>query len=506
MKWIDSVLNKITMYRLVLYYLIGLLAAAVVFSFFKVLPYDPLGIVFSALFIIAACWITNELFSRVWRVPANVESLYITALILALLIPPFSLDRAGSYFSLAIWASLWAMASKYIFAVNKKHLFNPAAFAVALTALTLGQSATWWVGTLPMLPFVFIGGFLMVRKILRWDLVLSFFAVAFLAISGFGIAAGQNIGLTAERLLENTPFFFFAFVMLTEPLTTPPTRRLRILYGALVGFLFVPTLHIGSLYSTPELALLAGNVFSYAVSPKRRLVLRLKEKIKLGPGVYEFVFVPDAKMKFTPGQYLEWTLGHEDSDRRGVRRYFTIASSPTEREFRLGVKFYEPGSTFKKALLGMRVGDTVFASQLAGDFTLPKDKKKKLVFIAGGIGITPFRSMVKYLLDKNEARSVVLLYSNNHAEEIAYGDIFDEAGRRVGMKTFYTLTGPAPESWAGERGYVNAAMIARCVPDYRERLFYISGPHAMVAATEAVLKRAGVDASQIKKDFFPGFV
>lgn len=78
----------------------------------------------------------------------------------------------------------------------------------------------------------------------------------------------------------------------------PPSRKMRILYGGLVGFLFTPQVHFLSIYSTPELALLVGNLFSYAVSPKLKLLLTLKEKIQLAPDEWDFVFNPDGKVKF----------------------------------------------------------------------------------------------------------------------------------------------------------------------------------------------------------------
>ena len=178
--------------------------------------------------------------------------------------------------------------------------------------------------------------------------------------------------------------------MLTEPLTMPPTRTSRILYGAIVGLLFTSIIRLGSFYFTPELALLVGNIFVYVVSPKGRFMLTLIEKNEIVAGTLEFVFTPDKPLTFRPGQYLEWTLGHTPSDDRGNRRYFTIASSPTESTVRLGVRISESKSTFKRALKDMQIGDVVSASSLAGDFVLPEDAKKKLVFIAGGIGITPF--------------------------------------------------------------------------------------------------------------------
>ena len=491
------------MYRLVLYYLIVLFGVAFLFGFFGILPYSPATLVFSTTVITAACWITNWLCAKVFDALTNVESVYITSLILALIITPvIPTNYAGVGF--LVFASVWAMASKYLLAIGKRHIFNPAAFGVALSALVINQSATWWVGgNLPLAAFVVIGGLLIVRKIQRFDLVIAFSIAAFFAI--VATAGSGNATTAIVQTLLHSSFFFFAFIMLTEPLTTPPNRILRIVYGALVGFLFAPNVHIGSFYLSPELALLVGNIFSYAVSPKGRFMLTLKQAKEAANDVYDFVFTPDRKLSFSPGQYMEWTLGHRRPDSRGNRRYFTIASSPTEDTIRLGVKFYPQSSTFKQALGAMKVGDKISASHIAGGFVLPKNPKKKLVFIAGGIGVTPFRSMIQCLLDKNEARSITMFYSNRLQSDIAYKEIFDRAESALGIKTIYAVTNekvPVPGMY---NGAINAQLIIQQVPDYKERTFYISGPHTMVEAFETTLHDMGVSRLKIKSDFFPGF-
>ncbi len=500
---IDNFLNRITMYRLVLYYLIVLIATALLFGFLGFLPYRPETIVFSTFVILVACWASNAVFARVFGVGTNNESLYITALILALIISPVaSSDFSGIGFM--VFASVWAMASKYMLAIGKKHIFNPAAFGIALAALAINQSATWWVGgNLPLLPFVFLGGILIVRKMRRFDLIATFSVVALVTVAA--TASSVSYITPIVRTLLHSSFFFLAFVMLTEPLTMPPGRALRMAYGAVVGFLFVPNIHIGSLYLTPELALLAGNLFAYAVSPKGRFILTLTEKNKLAEGIYEFVFMPDRPFTFRPGQYLEWTLEHRAPDSRGNRRYLTIASSPSEDAVRIGVKFYDPPSSYKRALMAMKIGETLSASQLSGDFVLPKDKKKKLVFVAGGIGVTPFRSMVQYLIDNKEIRSALLLYSNKTAVEVAYKDVFDRAAQEVGLETFYALTDEHAEVPGMYNGKIDGALIARGIPDYRERIFYISGPHRMVRAFKKTLRGMGIPRRRIKTDYFPGF-
>ena len=106
--------------------------------------------------------------------------------------------------------------------------------------------------------------------------------------------------------------------------------------------------------------------------------------------------------------------------------------------------------------------------------------------------MTPFRSQVQYLMDTKDTRTVTLLYSNKTASEIAYKNIFDTAEREIGMKTIYTSR-------------IDGAMIAREVPDYKERTFYLSGPHGMVTAFEKTLHDMGVSRFSIKTDYFPGF-
>jgi ferredoxin-NADP reductase/Na+-translocating ferredoxin:NAD+ oxidoreductase RnfD subunit len=504
MKSIDDFLNRITMYRLVEYYLGFLIGVAALLCFLGILPYDPYALLFSTGFFIAACWITNTIFAKTLGVPPNVESVYISALILALIITP--LHNAHDLIFLG-WAAVLAMASKYIVAIRGKHIFNPVAFAVAFTSLTINQNASWWIGNVPMLFFVAAGGVLIVRKIRRFDLVFSFFLTALGTILVFSLIQGTDLVTTLQDTVLASPLVFFALVILTEPLTTPPTTQLQIYYGTLVGVLFNPQVHLGSLYTTPELAILIGNVFSYLVGPKTKLVLKLQRKIQLAPDLVDFLFVPQRKLSYAPGQYMEWTLGHPDPDSRGNRRYFTLASSPTEKTLRLGVKFYPDSSSFKESMLCMDQNSEIVASQLAGDFTLPGNPKQKCVFIAGGIGITPFRSMIKYLIDRHQRRPIVLFFANRVISDIVYKDVFDEAQRKLGIRTIYTLTDTkrVPVGWSGEVGRINARLISQYVPDYWNCLFYLSGPNAMVTAYEETLLGMGVSGGQIKKDFFPGF-
>ncbi|MFA6453692.1 MAG: oxidoreductase [Microgenomates group bacterium] len=499
----DNFLDKTTMYRLVIYCLLALSAITLIGSLFGMVAYSPISLIFTLLFLLIISWATNNLFLSVFKIHSNLESVYVTALILFLIIPPA--DNPQDFILLG-WAAVLAEASKYIIAISKKHIFNPAAIAVVLTGILLGQPITWWVGTMFMNPFILVSGLLIVWKIRRIELVLSFIAAATLTGLGFGIFNRSDLLQLSKQILLESPLLFFAFVMLTEPLTTPPTRKLQVYYGTLVGFLFSPQLHIFSLYSTPELALVLGNIFSYFVSPKGKLILPLKEKIQVAPDIFDFTFTLDRKIDFQPGQYMEWTIKHPNPDARGSRRYFTIASSPTEEDITIGVRFYEKSSSYKKAMLALQPGTEIMAGGLAGDFVLPKDPNIKLCFIAGGIGITPYRSMIKYLMDTKQIRSIILLYACITPQEVVYEEIFDEARRVYGLRTVYFVDDVNNfPNWQGRVGHVDQSIIMAEVPDYLERSFYISGPPAMVSAFKGVLTKMGVQTNKIKTDYFPGF-
>jgi len=501
MKWIDRFLNRITMYRLVLYYLMALVAAAFVLGLFKIVPAAPLSLAWTVLVTVAICWLANRLFGAFFEIPTNAESAYVTALILVLIIDPVDpLDwrRLGALAFIA----LWAMASKFMFAIRRRHIFNPAAFAVALSAITVGESATWWVGgNVALLPVVLIGGLLVLRKIQRFDLVAVYFLAELAAILATTSPSGWA-GALRETLLHS-PLFFFAFVMLTEPLTAPTTRWRRLAFAVLIGVLSAPNVHVGSFYLTPELALLIGNLFGFLLDPQRRSMLTLDRIEQVAHDAYDFVFRPDRRLAFAPGQYAEWTLNVDHPDNRGNRRYFTVASAPTEREVRLGVKFYSAASAFKKRLAELSPGDRMFISPVAGDFTLPADSDTKLAFLAGGIGITPFRSMLQYMIDRDEPRDVIVVYGNERSEDIAYGEVLGRARRELGIPTIYAV---AKDAQRGQYpGLIDEKLIRRAIPDFRDRTFYISGPLGMVNAVRSTLLHMGVHHSHLKVDFFPGF-
>lgn len=502
---IDHLLNSFTMYRVVLYVLIALLGVSLIGSLAGIISFSAVSLTMSIVVLLAVCQGCNVLISKILRAPTNVESAYITAFILFFIMTPPT--QASEYLSLVL-AGLIAMAAKYVLAISKKHIFNPAAVAAFTLGVIGNADVIWWVGTPILSITIGILGLLIVRKIRRFRMWATFMATALATMFLF------NRGLYSSPIdflyeaLTSWPILFFASVMLTEPITMPTTDKLRSIFGAIVGVLFGVQFHVGPVFSTPEFALIVGNIFAYVTGAKYHLQLALKSVQKLSADTYEVVFAYTGhhKPSFKPGQYLEWTVPHKKSDSRGNRRYFTIASSPTESDFKLGIKVPQKPSSFKNSLVALTKGTVLAAGQLAGDFTMPPEKDKKLLFIAGGIGITPFRSMIKYLTDKKEKRDIVLIYACADPSNFVYKDVLEKA-QSVGVKVLYIVTNKniPTNKWSGLRGRITPEMLVEEVGDFKTRIAYLSGPNAMVDGYKDLLMLLGVNPLNIVTDYFPGF-
>lgn len=505
MQRIDELLNSLTMYKAVLYGLLILVGCAFIVSFSGSLSFSPLLLLSSLGTLVGVCLITNIVFSRIFKAPTNIESYIITALILFFIITP-PVDGIQSLLPLVLVAFL-AMASKYVLAIRRRHIFNPVAISAVLISLTGAFNASWWIATPELFPAVLVVGILIVRKLRKFSMFFTFLGVVTIEMILFGSLYNASPISVISQLLLSWPIIFFATIMLTEPLTMPPTKALQILYASLVGFLLAFQMPLGPIMMSPELALVVGNIFSYFVSSKQKIILKLKEKEKLSSSIYNYVFTPSEKLKFTAGQYVEWTLPHKKADTRGNRRYFTVASSPTENEVMLGVRLTDDGSSFKKALLDFKKDDVILIGSLKGDFLLPENTTKKLVFLAGGIGITPFRSMVKYLIDTDEKRDIVLFHSCSSSDDFAYADLFEKASKKMGLRIIHLLNEKekAPKNFEGVFGHITEDYIKKGVPDYKNRVFYISGSNAMVDSCKEVLNNLGISKKDIVTDYFSGY-
>lgn len=484
------------MYRLMLYFMLALLLAAILLSLVGMLPYDTWGIALQAILFVGICWGANTVIARALKIQSNIESSLITGFILADIVGPLSLPQD---WLVVVVMAVTAIGSKYLLAIRHSHIFNPAALGVTVSTLVLGYPASWWIGSQALLPVILLGGILMMAKIRRWHLMSSFLGayLGLLALDAL-LMQGRTLSETVtllQSLATSASLLFFTFVMLIEPLTAPQTTVRRIAFGAFVGVaLFALQRFVSSVPYSLELALLVGNIFTRIINPDFRQTFVLKHKELFSSAIGSFWFEPTRRFGFASGQFLEYTFAHPQPDVRGVRRYFSIASSPTESQVLLTARFSETGSTFKQALQKMDDGDEIVASKVAGDFVLPSDATQKLAFIAGGIGITPFRSMVKYLLDTNQSCDIVLLYGAREEKDLVFREVFEEARKKFNMRTVYITS-----------QMIDEIVIKKEIPDFADRLFYISGPEPLVQGLSKILAGMGISRWQIKRDYFPGY-
>ncbi|MEY2664940.1 MAG: hypothetical protein RLZZ480_45 [Candidatus Parcubacteria bacterium] len=499
---IQKFVDNTGMYRVVSGTLSILAAISIILGFVGLMPYSGLSQIFSLALALLVALLLNVIISFMLRIPANHESAVITALILFFLAIPE--DTIFATWPLVAAVSI-AIVSKYLIAYKKQHFLNPAAFGAAALSATGLYTFSWWAANPVLFVPLIICGVLVVMKVRKWVPVLALISVSLIIYIAESVSYGTVWSEAVRTFFLSWPTLFLAFYMLTEPFTMPATKGPQFLYGGLVGFLSNTSMFSPIIAFTPELALVVANLVMWPSRLRQKLFLRLEEKNLVAKDTYEFVFTKPQGFSFTPGQYLEWMLPHKNSDEKGVRRYFTIASAPTEEKVRVAMKITDAPSSYKSALKEIDTEGVVIASQLAGDFVLPKQPDAKLGFIAGGIGVTPFRSHIKYMLDSGRTHSTVLYYCVNTKDELAYQELFTEA-----ENTFQFIQVPvvAKEEVFEplEKGYVTADMIKRRTSDYLERTWYISGPPGMVSAYKKLLRDIGVSHSHIKTDFFPGAV
>ncbi|GAC1498492.1 MAG: FAD-dependent oxidoreductase [Candidatus Saccharimonadales bacterium] len=228
----------------------------------------------------------------------------------------------------------------------------------------------------------------------------------------------------------------------------------------------------------------------------------LDHKEQLTTSIWSFYFQTEGKLNFTAGQYIELTLKHKNCDKRGDRRWFSVSSSPNEDLVMITTRF-DPinGSSFKKALMTLKPGDVTYISQPMGDFVLPKIVQTPLVFVAGGIGITPFHSILKWLAYTHEQRPIKFIYGVNNEDDI----IFQETFSKANILPSYVVKEPS-DAWGGERGLLTSDLILGITPLADNSLVYVSGPKPMVEKIEKDLKEKGLTERQLVLDFFSGYI
>ena len=231
----------------------------------------------------------------------------------------------------------------------------------------------------------------------------------------------------------------------------------------------------------------------------------VKEKREVARGTLLAIFdVGGQEVDFRAGQYF-WVelLDPPYEDEKGPRRHISVVTSPTERGV-LGLCTRIRDSAFKRSLAEIEVGAEVEVEEPKGDFKLPEDTEPHYVFIAGGIGITVFRSMLRYIADTGDPFNVTLVYSNRDQASTAFLDELTELESQIpGFELVVTMTGD-PE-WEGESRRVDADFLRDKLGELAEYTYLLAGPPPMVEGVVQQLNEAGVPEAQVLPDRFSGY-
>jgi ferredoxin-NADP reductase len=230
----------------------------------------------------------------------------------------------------------------------------------------------------------------------------------------------------------------------------------------------------------------------------------IKEKREVAKGTLFVTFdLGGENVEFEPGQYF-WVelLDPPYEDEKGPRRHITVVTSPTEGVLGLATRIRD--TAFKRSLVEMPEGAAVDVEQPKGSFVLPEDTSKRYAFVAGGIGITPFRSMLRYIADKGLDYDITLVYSNRDVESTAFLDELKELESVVPRcRVLFTMTDDP--SWEGDKRMLDAEVLGELLGDLESFHFMIAGPPPMAKSVEGSLLEAGLSEDQVQSDSFSGY-
>jgi ferredoxin-NADP reductase len=235
--------------------------------------------------------------------------------------------------------------------------------------------------------------------------------------------------------------------------------------------------------------------------------LKLTGRQEIAEGTMAFHFEKPTGWTFEAGQAIDITLlAPSETDAEGNTRTFTIASAPHEKSLMVATRMRD--TAFKRVLKAMPVGTAVQTESPAGDLTLHRDTARTAVFLSGGIGITPFRSIAFAAAGEHLPQRILLFYSNRRPEDAAFlAELQTLENENPNYKLIASMTEmeKSHRPWHGETGVIDKEMVARHLKDATSPIYYIAGPPAMVKGLHMMINESGVDERDIRTEEFSGY-
>jgi ferredoxin-NADP reductase len=234
---------------------------------------------------------------------------------------------------------------------------------------------------------------------------------------------------------------------------------------------------------------------------------KLLSRAEVAEGTMAFYFEKPSRFDFKPGQSADLALSNPpETDSEGNIRTLSIASPPFENQLMFATRMRD--TAFKRSLEKVPLGTEVKIDLPTGSFTLHKNSAKAGVFLAGGIGITPFLSIVRQADHDRLPHKLHLFYSNQRPEDAAFLDVLqmlEKTNPNFGLVCTMTEMSKSKKEWKGETGQINQEMLSRPLANLQGPIYYIAGPPAMVAGLRKMLVAANVDEDDIRTEDFPGY-
>jgi ferredoxin-NADP reductase len=234
---------------------------------------------------------------------------------------------------------------------------------------------------------------------------------------------------------------------------------------------------------------------------------KLKDRKEVAEGTMAFWLQKPLGWTFKAGQYLDMTLlDPSETDSEGNVRSFSIASTPHEETLMVATRMRD--TAFKRVLRTMPFGTAVKIEGPSGDLTLQNDFTRTAVFLAGGIGITPFLSIVHWAAKEKLPHKIVLFYSNRRPEDapfLAELQSLERDNTKYKLIASMTEMENSHRPWKGETGFINQEMLGRYLKDAASPIYYIAGPPAMVNGLHEMLSKAGMNDDDIRMEEFGGY-
>jgi ferredoxin-NADP reductase len=349
-----------------------------------------------------------------------------------------------------------------------------------------------------------------VKSAIPWGFLVLIPAIAASGGTGFALAKGGRVGLVGTKM-KRMPFIAANGLLVLIPCAFYLASKAS--SGAFdAGFYVVQALELTA--GATNLTLLGLNM---------RDGLRMTGKLGSGrgssfevalvgretvaDGTMAFHFTRPGGFTYEAGQHVTLKLiNPAETDAAGSSRAFTLASAPHEAELTVATRLRD--TAFKRTLKGLPIGGKISLTGPRGDMTLHADPARPAVFLAGGIGITPFLSMARHAAHAKLPHKIVLIYSNRRPEDAAFlAELQQLAKTNENFKLVATMTTvrEAAQAWDGETSVINEELLRRSLPDVLSPIYYFAGPGPMVGAMQDMLRKIGVAQQDMVFEQFYGY-